>query len=627
MAEAITAAAAAVAHWAAHAVAAAGASAALTSAVYVTAYAVTYVGLSAAVTMGLNAIARAALPDVEAQKSTRKQPRPVRVVAIGGPSRMSGPYMLRESTGNKLGVVIALCEGRLASIDRVYLNDDRVTLSGGFVQGMANEKYGSGDLVRLETRLGLPTETHYGFLTPNFGSLWPTTARGDGIASLGFLALHRSRESVPRHFPHGEPIPSVVGVPVCYDWRQDTTAGGSGAQRRDDETTWAACDNPVVWLVHVEWYRFGRNWDRCIAPVLSELTDEADHCDTLSDLRAGGTEKLYRCAGNYPVNTEPSVVRESILATMDGWLSVNGKGHMVLKAGRYVAPTFTITAEHIEGYSWKAFQTDEESVNELIVSYVSPDQDFTEIEAGVWRDESDIVDIGKVRSEGLGLTWVFSRSQAMRLAKRKMSRLNAPRRGQIRTGIFGLNGLGERYIRIQNPELASMADVVVEVINVEVDFAANQVVFDIIQADPDLDAWDPEEEEGELADPVIRPPGDPSDQEPARHFATRSNPFPTSATNDTITITAFVGVLVGGPSVSIPSGSITGLDPLTVYGVFWKVGVGFEAEEEPADDHMLTGSWIFIGWQATPDTDDTTFPTPPTSPGGWGGDGAATVPL
>src|SRR5690606_28785235 len=114
-------------------------------------------------------------------------------------------------------------------------------------------------------------------------------------------------------------------------------------------------------------------------------------------------------------------------------------------------------------------------------SYVSPDQDYTEVEAGIWRDESDILERGKVRSENLGLTWVFSRSQAMRLAKRKMIRVNAPRRGQVRTGIYGLNGLGQRYIRVQNPELSSMADVVCEVLNVEIDFANGQVVFDVIQ--------------------------------------------------------------------------------------------------------------------------------------------------
>lgn len=503
MPQAIPAAAAAFANWAFAATGLAYGTATHAFVVATLSYgaqAVMYVGVQ----VGLMSLATAQAPDPESGKQSRRQPRPLRCYPVGGPSRMSIAYMLRESIGNRWAIVGAACEGRLASIDRVYLNDDLVTLSGGFVQGMANERYGSGDLIRLETRLGLPTETHYSFLTPQFGALWPTTARGDGIASIAYLAQHRSKESFPRHFPNGEPIPSVVGAPVCYDWRQDSTAGGSGAQRRDNPATWQANANPVVWLVFVEWHRHGRSWDRCIAPVLESLTAEANYCDA-SVAKIGGTEPRYRVAGNYFSNLEPVGVRNQILATMDGWLSTNGQGHMILKAGRYVAPTFTITGEHIEGYNWRAFQTDEEACNELIVSYVEPDQNYTEIEAGQWRDEQDISDTGKVRSETLALTWVQSRSQAMRLAKRKMTRLNAPRRGQIRTGIYGLNGLGERYIRVQNPDLTSMADVVCEVMNVEVDFTNAQVVFDVILADTNIDAWDPAEEEGAQPPPVERP--------------------------------------------------------------------------------------------------------------------------
>jgi len=510
MADPISAAAAAVASWVAGTVFASAGAASITTAAtlanvaYITAYAVTYVGLTAGVSMGLTAIAKASVPDPEGQKITRKQTRPPRVRAVGWDSRMSGPYMLRETIGNKYGSVIALCDDRLTAISRVYLNDDRVTLDDdGWVEGMPGGRYGTGDLVNISLRMGNPVETRHANLDPTFSDYWAVNARGDGVASLAVFAQHRSKESFPRHFPSGEVIPSVVGRPACYDWRDPT-------QDRTNELTWKASANPVVWAVHVEWTRFGRSWDRCIAPVLNDLTEEANYCDGAVPLKAGGTEPRYRVAGNYPVNTEPAAIREALLSSMDGWLSVNGKGHLILKAGRYEAPTFILTGEHIEGYSWRAFQTDEEAINELIVSYLSPENDFTEVEAGAWRDEGDISETGRLRSEPLGLTWVYSRPQAMRLAKRKMTRLNAPRRGQIRTGIYGLNGLGQRYIRVQNPELFSMADVVCEVMNVEIDFASSQVVFDVIQADTAIDAWNPAEEEGDQPAPIVRP--EPFDQ-------------------------------------------------------------------------------------------------------------------
>ncbi|MNQ28498.1 hypothetical protein D3C85_417910 [compost metagenome] len=623
MAEPISAAATAVAQWVASVVftnagtMSVTAAATMANVAYIAAYAITYVGLTAAVSMGLGALARSQMPDPESQKITRKQTRPMRYVAVGGPSRMSGAYMLREQVGNRMAIVLGICEGRLARIPKIYFQDDEVTVGpDGYVVAGPYGRY--SHCIVLETRLGRPVEEPYTFITTEFGpTLWPTSARGDGIASLAAYCWHGSKENFAKLYPNGEIIPSIVGAPVCFDWRDPT-------QDRANEATWKECWNPVVWMVHLEWFRLGRSWTRCIEPVLADLTAEADYCDEPVPLKAGGTEPRYRCAGNYPVNMEPASIRASLLSTMDGWLSVNGKGHLVLKAGRYDAPSFTLTGEHIEGYSWRAFQTDEDAINELIVTYVSADHAYSEVEAGTWRDESDITDMGVLRSEPLQLLWVPSASQAMRLAKRKMVRVNALRRGQVRARFHGLNGMGQRYIRVQNPELASMADVVVEVTNVEIDFAAAQVIFDVILADPDIDAWDPAEEEGEQPPVIERPDPEPSDQEPARKPIARSVPYPTSATEDTITIVTFTATMPNGDVVVIPAGTVPGLTALTNYGVFWKEGAGFEVEVYPATSHMTAGSWIFIGWQATSDAGGA-FPSNPTPPGGWGGSGESNV--
>lgn len=453
---------------------------------------------SAAISVGLNAIARAQVPDPESGKITRRQPRPERVIFMGAASRGGGAYMLRETNGSTFGLVLAISDGRLASISSIYLNDDLVTLDGsGWVQEGSDGRYGGGDLVQIKTRLGAATETHYSELTPKFATEWPTTCRGDGIGSLMLLASHRSKESFQKHFPNGEPIPTVVGQGVCYDWRDE-------AQDREDETTWAASSNPVVWLVHHEWFRCGRSWDRCIAPALADLTDEADYCDEVV-AKVGGTESRYAFGGNYFASTQPQGRREAVLASCDGWLSVNGQGHLVIKVGRYVAPTFTLTGDHILGYEWSAFTPDEEHINKLAISYTEPAKDYTETECDPWVDEDDITETGRERSEPLALTWVQSHSQARRLAKRKMSRLLAERRGQIVTGVYGLNAFGQRYIRVQNPELASMEDVVVEVMGIEFDPMTATVVLDVILADTAIDAWNPATEEGNAPSDAERP--------------------------------------------------------------------------------------------------------------------------
>lgn len=611
MPQAIAYVAAAVANWAASATAGTYAAGAY-AAVYAGVYAVTYAGLSAAVVAAGNAVVRGQLPDVEGQKVTRKQTRPERCWAVGGYSRMSGPYMLRRSKGNRMAAVIALHDGRLGHINQFYLNSDKVDVVDNWVQGQEGERYGSGDLIQLHHRLGDPTETHYGFLTANFGEHWPLTARGDGVASMAYEAQHRSRESVPRHFPNGEPIGSAVGAPVCYDWRDP-------AQDRLDETTWQMCWNPVVWLVHVEWYRHGRNWERAIAPVLDALTAEAEVCDQAGE----GYSRRYQVAGNYPVPTERRIVRQALVDAMDGWMSTDGKGRLVVKAGRYVAPTFTLEAEDIRGFTWEAFQIDEEAINELIVSYVSPDHDYSEIEAGRLSNEADILARGKVRSAPFSQPWVTDWNQVMRLGGRALSRLCAERRGTVRTNMRkGRKGMGHRYIRVRNPRLASMADVEVEVMKIEMDGARDEVVFHVVLADPTID-----DDETVTGTPPA-PPTSPWTYVPSRHppavTPTDWTVYPpTTSTDDTITMAATTAVLPDGTTKALPSGAVTGLDPSTVYGVFWREDDGYQvAPRTESADYMATGGWVFVGWQATSDNVGDYPPAAPT-PGGWAGNGSA----
>lgn len=572
-------------------------------------YTASYVAIGATISVGLSAVSRAQLPNPEGQKISRKMPRPERFLAVGGPSRMSGAFMLRESVGNKYGAVLAVADGPFWSVPDIYVHDDKVTRnSAGWVQGMAGEKFGSGDLLRIQTRLGDATETHLNMLDADFGAYWPPNARGDGVLSVGIFAQHRSRESFARHFPSGEPVVSVVGIPRVCDWR----AGNDP----EDPTTWGISYNPIVWMVHVEVQRHGLSWARCIDPVLDALTAEADYCDQMVE-RNGVSEFRYRCAGNYPINTQPQAVREALLACCDGWMCIDGRGRLVVKAGRYEEPTFVLTGEHILGYSWRAFQTDEEAINAVVVSYVDPGSDYSEVEAGTLRDEADIAARGKERPEPLGLTWCPSATQAMELGRRKKSRLGAKRRGSLRTTPYGLNALGHRYIRVKNPEMSSMADVVVEVMGFEMDLSAGQVVLTVIKADTTID----EADAPEVTIPVIdRPPVTPGNQEPAVTPIGRDVTWTTSADDSTISVAAFNATLPDGSTKGLPAGTVSGLDPLTTYGVFWRADVGYEVEVAPAPVRKGSGSYVFVGWQATGDGSGE-YPSQPAPPGGSGGSG------
>lgn len=502
MPNAIPAAAAAFANWAYSTFfAAAGYGTAAHSAIVATLYYGGQLAISAAVSAGLNSVARAQVNSPEAGKITRRQPRPERIYQVGDWSRVSGAYMLREARRNKLAVVLAQCEER-GEVRTIWLNDDRVVLNGaGWVQEGSDGRYGSGDLIQIKTRNGLAGETAYAELFTDFGDLWTGDHRGDGIQSLMMLAQHRSKESFNKHFPNGEPIPSAERRTVCFDWRDPT-------QSRTDPTTWKPSANPIVWTVFVRWRRLGMNWSRCIAPVLADLTVEADYCDAFVANKDGSQDARYRCAFSYAASTEPQAYLDTLTATCDGWMTTDGQGRLVVKAGRYDPPTFTLTGEHILGYrGWRAFNAREDSVNCLKVSFVDPAKDYTEVECDPWIDEEDVAAVG-LREASLQLVGVDRLPQARRLAKRQSVRMNARRRGQILADLHGLQAMGQRYIRVQNEELASMSDVVVEVMDIEIDPERGQVILDVILADPNIDSWNPATEEGEPTGEIERPEGE-----------------------------------------------------------------------------------------------------------------------
>ncbi len=90
---------------------------------------------------------------------------------------------------------------------------------------------------------------------------------------------------------------------TLYDRRKDTTAGGSGAHRLDDPSTWEYSDNPAVALDH---YMLGRYWNglRVMGVGLdpddvpyARFAAQANVCDETVALKAGGTQKRYRAHG------------------------------------------------------------------------------------------------------------------------------------------------------------------------------------------------------------------------------------------------------------------------------------------------------------------------------------------
>lgn len=471
-------------------------------------------------------------PQPEQAKIPIKQPIPPAQVAFGE-GRISGAFLYYASKSKYTLDVIALCDGPVDSFIGFYLNDDYILITDaggpltvratgtdkGIVSGGTDGRYGSvvsawpitvTPTVEIYWQVGDFPATAFARVIALSGGDWTSFHRADGIATVAMACKGVKAEDIQKIYPNTEPLLSAVGRwSKCYDWRLDTTAGGDGLQRRNDPDTWTWTNNAAVCFVHDEWYNRGQDWDFRFAPALAYATAAANICDEEIPLKAGGTEPRYSIFGYYQKNNPPKALRELFLQSFDALLIERGDGAFVLRAGKYEAPTVTLTEDQIITCGWRRTRRREDTANKLVLTYNSPAHGYTMVEADPWYD-LEALESGEVENPAaFERSWVTSNGQIRRLAKRGLSRLKSRYQGHLVVRLSDdETELEQRYFRVKNRRAPpSMWDVVVEVVGITLDLQRRRVRFDIVKADPDVDEWDPETEEGNPPDapPAITP--------------------------------------------------------------------------------------------------------------------------
>lgn len=223
-----------------------------------------------------------------------------------------------------------------------------------------------------------------------------------------------------------------------------------------------------------------------------------------SDTEAPATEPRYRGCVAHAHTDEHKGVIANLLACFDGWMSPRSDGALVVFSGRYYAPTVTIGPDQIIGYSLQDGIAEEDAINLLNVTYISENHDFNTVDTDAWADNDDISARGKELSD-TAANQVPSASQGRRLAKRKMARIMAPKRGTVTTNASGRTAIGQRYVRLTLIDCGTtFLDAPVEIVKLTRNLMTGGVTFDWILADPNIDAWNPATEEG-LPAPIGNP--------------------------------------------------------------------------------------------------------------------------
>lgn len=442
------------------------------------------------------------IPRPESGKQDFRQAVASRRRGYGDSVRIAGPDAFYESVKGKAYVVQALHHGRITGINRWYLHDDEVTLGTGlgvlpeYVDIYPDGRYGTNK-IKIQHRLGLDTETAYADVVAAFPALWTTDHRGDRVASACMVSEKAKDTLQAKVHPNGlEVFSADASLSPVWDWR-------AGGQDLGDDTTWVVSNNIFVNLRDYlcgspDDGCMGEDYTRRVLPSLDYWTDAAADCDDPTATTTG-TEPRYEMRGFYEFTNHPADIIGEMLKCCDGNMMEAGDGSLLVRSGRYYEPEIVFDDRHITDYTIRRFQPDEDVTNELLITYCDRTLSHTMVECDPWRDEADIAAREIERSDGLELRWVQSFSQARRLAKREIWRRLAPARGTFTTNLYGLRGIGERYVRIQISEIPALNDIPVEITRLEIDLAAKKLVYTYIQANPDIDAWDPATEEGSTA--------------------------------------------------------------------------------------------------------------------------------
>ncbi len=131
------------------------------------------------------------------------------------------------------------------------------------------------------------------------------------------------------------------------------------------------------------------------------------------------------------------------------------------------------------------------------MSFTSPANAYKQTPLDPWLDQDDIDARGKQLAQPFYPSWVYSFPQARRLAKRKMARLASQVRGTLTTDLTGFKAIGKRYLKITSDRAGFLNALVIEVTGApSIDWASLSVSFPFVAANVDIDAWDPDTEEG-----------------------------------------------------------------------------------------------------------------------------------
>lgn len=381
-----------------------------------------------------------------------------------GTRRVGGSFVdIRTSSGgvnspNKfLWYVVAYADHQCNALKDAYFDE--------FVVPAADINAGTGAVstawangkVWIWNHLGTQAQTADAQMTSTFsgggggGTAWGANDRLRGVC---YRVIKMERDDTA--FPTGAPdhVSSIVEGALTYDWRLDSTNGGSGAHRMNDPSTWSFSNN---WARNVQWlasggsvvndqatrlvkYGIKEDYSRIDWPFWATAANVSDQQLTGANTTPGGDEKRYTLDAEFTCGQTRGEILDLAMAAGAGeMVYVHGKWR--LYAGAYDTPVHSFTQDDLRGDMEVEDTTDEqERINRVSAIYVDPTQQWKE-QTTPYRFSAayDTQDQGReFAKEPIDLRTVTSAYQAQRICELELRKARQMRRIVFR---FGRNGM------------------------------------------------------------------------------------------------------------------------------------------------------------------------------------------
>ena len=317
------------------------------------------------------------------------------IPVVYGTRKIGGVRCLVETSGSDntyLYIALALCEGEIESIEKIYIDDKEVTWSGALTNDTSRTVASSdGNFYKDSTSL-IEVKAHTGTDAQGQCSLlgqldsWTTAHKLQGIAYLSFK--FKWNQDAFAGLPN---IKALVKGRKVYNANLDgSVTGGSGSHRQGDSSTWEYSDIPVWNLLdYLRNERFGKGLpDSAFDSNWADWQTAADVCTAnVVNVSGGSNINLLNC--HAVIDTSRKVidnVRELTKGCRSFLPYVAGKYKIIAETTG--SASITLTEDDIIGGYNLSSESKSNKFNRVIVSYVNPDRNY-QVDEVQWPEIDD----------------------------------------------------------------------------------------------------------------------------------------------------------------------------------------------------------------------------------------------